>query len=93
MDKPIIKVQHMEDQPPNHGGKAPLNRKKRNAEQLGVFRAASPVMTSAASGPNDHTLYLALPSARSNVRSLSSASLFNENGVHSGLTDEKLLLK
>ncbi len=54
---------------------------------LSDFRSASP-----ASG-----LYLALPSKNSaqggHRRSLSATSLFNENGVSSGLADEKLLIK
>ena len=73
---------------------------KRNPEQFSLFRAASPITThgSAGSGTDQGGhLYLALPSASgkrsTGGRSLSAASLYNENGVGAGLTDEKLLIK
>ena len=69
---------------------------KRNPEQFSLFRAASPITTGSGSGTDQGHLYLALPSASKRStggRSLSAASLYNENGVASGLTDEKLLIK
>jgi len=70
---------------------------KRNPEQFSLFRAASPITTGSGSGTDQGGhLYLALPSASKRStggRSLSAASLYNENGVTSGLTDEKLLIK
>lgn len=100
--KPTIKVQREPDcgegrsRPSSAvsivGGFHGQNKNKRT-DHLGVFRSASPVTTG--SNANDNNLFLALPtSARSHGgRSLSAASLYNENGVPCPLSDEKLLIK
>ena len=104
VSRPTIRVQHSGSKDNEDTGNTAnntsntsrpkgLHRNKRNPEQFSVFRAASPVTTS--TGTDSH-LYLALPSASKRSqggRSLSAASLYGENGVSSGLTDEKLLIK
>ena len=81
--KPTIKV-HEDHSEPQSRPKA-LHKK---SEHLSVFRSASP-------SNSEHNFYLALPSqARSQGgRSLSAASLYNENGVPCPISDEKLLIK
>lgn len=90
---PTIKVQC--DEPskskPSSAGSAGVRRRN---DHLGVYRAASPLTTASNEGNN---LFLTLPSAgsrsRQGQRSLSAASLFNENGATNPLSDEKLLIK
>ena len=70
-----------------------MRSNKRN-DHLGIFRSASPVTTGSASSTNENSLFLALPAAsKGRGRSLSAASLCNENGTGSFLSDEKLLIK
>ncbi len=93
--KPTIKVQ----QATSGSAKEAANRlpgqaSQRKSDHLGVFRSASPALNP--TDNNGSSLFLTLPSASScrsrGGRSLSAASLFNENGANP-LTDEKLLIK
>ena len=91
--KPTIKVQHTPLESRATSASSISGKNKRN-DHLGVFRSASPVTGNNASSNNENNLFLALPNARSHGgRSLSAASLYNENGVPCPLSDEKLLIK
>lgn len=81
--KPTIKVQQP-DKPGSAGSTGSRHR------HLGIYRSASPV-TSTNEGSN---LFLTLPSRSQGGRSLSAASLFNENGAgQNPMSDEKILIK
>lgn len=88
MAKPLIKVH--EDPSSEVASSNPLRPKalhKKQNDHLSVFRSASP-------SNSEHNFYLALPSGRSQGgRSLSAASLYNENGVPCPISEEKLLIK
>ena len=102
----IFKVQHSprESEATPTGGDTSAASKQRSSagllprnkrtDHLGIFRSASPVTTHSASSTNENSLFLALPAAsKGRGRSLSAASLCNENGTSSFLSDEKLLIK
>ena len=82
--KPTIRVH---EEPSDLPTQRPKALHKKTNDHLSVFRSASP-------SNSEHNFYLALPSARSQGgRSLSAASLYNENGVPCPISDEKLLIK
>ena len=84
--KPLIKV-HEDPEVQSSNPLRPKALHKKQNDHLSVFRSASP-------SNSEHNFYLALPSARSQGgRSLSAASLYNENGVPCPISEEKLLIK